>query len=151
MIIEHQKLKDLIEQSDNIVFFGGAGVSTESGVKDFRSPDGIYNMKFKYVLIASLMLAILVVGAVMDLGINDAEAITYLLGVPGFVVAIIGFIMTLSNIKGLKGLKGKAAEIAKKEYLDYITACGEYNRLVDEFINNRYKEIFEEAEQLING
>ncbi len=48
MIIEHQKLKDLIEQSDNIVFFGGAGVSTESGVKDFRSPDGIYNMKFKY-------------------------------------------------------------------------------------------------------
>ncbi len=42
------KLKELIDQSDNIVFFGGAGVSTESGVKDFRSADGIYSMKFDY-------------------------------------------------------------------------------------------------------
>ena len=45
---EIQQLKELIDRSRNIVFFGGAGVSTESGVKDFRSPDGIYNMKFKY-------------------------------------------------------------------------------------------------------
>lgn len=45
---ELQKLKTLIDESNNIVFFGGAGVSTESGVKDFRSEDGIYNMKFKY-------------------------------------------------------------------------------------------------------
>ena len=45
---ELEKLKQLIALSDNIVFFGGAGVSTESGVKDFRSEDGIYNMKFKY-------------------------------------------------------------------------------------------------------
>lgn len=43
-----ERLKALIEDSDNIVFFGGAGVSTESGIKDFRSKDGIYNMKFKY-------------------------------------------------------------------------------------------------------
>ncbi len=42
------KLRELIEESDNIVFFGGAGVSTESGIKDFRSADGIYNMKFDY-------------------------------------------------------------------------------------------------------
>lgn len=45
---EIQHLKTLIDQSNNIVFFGGAGVSTESGVKDFRSEDGIYNMKFDY-------------------------------------------------------------------------------------------------------
>ncbi len=45
---ELQKLKLLIEESENIVFFGGAGVSTESGVKDFRSADGIYSMKFDY-------------------------------------------------------------------------------------------------------
>ncbi len=45
---EIQKLKNLIDSSDNIVFFGGAGVSTESGIKDFRSADGIYNMKFDY-------------------------------------------------------------------------------------------------------
>ena len=42
------KLQDLIDHSDNIVFFGGAGVSTESGIKDFRSVDGLYHMKFKY-------------------------------------------------------------------------------------------------------
>ena len=43
-----QKLKELVEESDNIVFFGGAGVSTESGIPDFRSKDGLYNQKYKY-------------------------------------------------------------------------------------------------------
>lgn len=43
-----ETLKNWIETSDNIVFFGGAGVSTESGIKDFRSVDGLYHMKFKY-------------------------------------------------------------------------------------------------------
>ncbi len=38
----------LIEESDNIVFFGGAGVSTESNIPDFRSEDGLYNQKYKY-------------------------------------------------------------------------------------------------------
>ena len=42
------KLKAWIEESDNIVFFGGAGVSTESGIPDFRSVDGLYNQKWKY-------------------------------------------------------------------------------------------------------
>lgn len=41
-------LKDWIDQSDNIVFFGGAGVSTESGIPDFRSVDGLYNQKYAY-------------------------------------------------------------------------------------------------------
>ena len=43
-----EELQKLIDESDNIVFFGGAGVSTESGIKDFRSKDGLYNMKFEY-------------------------------------------------------------------------------------------------------
>ena len=43
-----RKLKDLIDGSDNIVFFGGAGVSTESGIPDFRSVDGLYNQTFRY-------------------------------------------------------------------------------------------------------
>lgn len=43
-----QNLKNLIEKSNNIVFFGGAGVSTESGIPDFRSKDGLYNQKYKY-------------------------------------------------------------------------------------------------------
>ena len=42
------RLRAAIKDSDNIVFFGGAGVSTESGIPDFRSADGIYNMKYKY-------------------------------------------------------------------------------------------------------
>lgn len=43
-----QKLKELVDGSDNIVFFGGAGVSTESGIPDFRSVDGLYNQTYKY-------------------------------------------------------------------------------------------------------
>lgn len=42
------KLKELVEGSDNIVFFGGAGVSTESGIPDFRSTDGLYHQQWRY-------------------------------------------------------------------------------------------------------
>ena len=43
-----QEFKEWIDESNNIVFFGGAGVSTESGIPDFRSKDGLYNQKYKY-------------------------------------------------------------------------------------------------------
>ena len=43
-----EKLKEMIDESNRIVFFGGAGVSTESGIPDFRSQDGLYNQKYKY-------------------------------------------------------------------------------------------------------
>ncbi len=43
-----QTLKEWVEQSDNVVFFGGAGVSTESGIPDFRSTDGLYNQQYDY-------------------------------------------------------------------------------------------------------
>ena len=43
-----ETLKQWIEESNHIVFFGGAGVSTESGIPDFRSTDGLYNQKFEY-------------------------------------------------------------------------------------------------------
>ena len=43
-----QKFKQLVEESNNIVFFGGAGVSTESGIPDFRSKDGLYNQQYDY-------------------------------------------------------------------------------------------------------
>lgn len=45
---ELETLKQWIEESDNIVFFGGAGVSTESGIPDFRSQDGLYNQEYDY-------------------------------------------------------------------------------------------------------
>ncbi len=43
-----KQLKTLVDQARSIVFFGGAGVSTESGIPDFRSTDGLYNQQWKY-------------------------------------------------------------------------------------------------------
>jgi len=43
-----RKLKEWVDASDNIVFFGGAGVSTESGIPDFRSTDGLYSQQYDY-------------------------------------------------------------------------------------------------------
>ena len=48
MADEMELLKEWIKTSKNIVFFGGAGVSTESNIPDFRSTDGLYNQKYKY-------------------------------------------------------------------------------------------------------
>lgn len=45
---EIAKLQEIIDDSENIVFFGGAGVSTESGIPDFRSADGIYHQQYRY-------------------------------------------------------------------------------------------------------
>ncbi len=45
---KYNELQALISGSNNIVFFGGAGVSTESGIPDFRSVDGLYNQKYSY-------------------------------------------------------------------------------------------------------
>lgn len=45
---EIERLQEMIDESSRIVFFGGAGVSTESNIPDFRSADGLYNMKYKY-------------------------------------------------------------------------------------------------------
>lgn len=45
---EVRRLQEIIEDSNNIVFFGGAGVSTESNIPDFRSADGLYQQKYKY-------------------------------------------------------------------------------------------------------
>ena len=44
----NEQLAQWVRESKRIVFFGGAGVSTESGIPDFRSPDGLYNTKYKY-------------------------------------------------------------------------------------------------------
>ncbi len=43
-----EQFKEAVAQCNSIVFFGGAGVSTESGIPDFRSTDGLYNQKYKY-------------------------------------------------------------------------------------------------------
>jgi len=44
----YEKLNQIISSASNVVFFGGAGVSTESGIPDFRSADGLYNTEYKY-------------------------------------------------------------------------------------------------------
>ena len=46
--VKVKKLQEIIDESQRIVFFGGAGASTESGIPDFRSVDGLYHQKFKY-------------------------------------------------------------------------------------------------------
>lgn len=46
--ITRKKLNAAVERAEKIVFFGGAGVSTESGIPDFRSTDGLYNQKYDY-------------------------------------------------------------------------------------------------------
>ena len=48
MTKEMETLRQWIAESDNIVFFGGAGVSTESGIPDFRSVDGLYHQQYRY-------------------------------------------------------------------------------------------------------
>ena len=53
------KLRDWINDSNNIVFFGGAGTSTESGIPDFRSQDGLYNLKYDYPLKQYLVIVFL--------------------------------------------------------------------------------------------
>lgn len=45
---DFEELQNVIDKSKRIVFFGGAGVSTESGIPDFRSVDGLYNQKYDY-------------------------------------------------------------------------------------------------------
>ena len=45
---EIKRLQEMVDESSSIVFFGGAGVSTESGIPDFRSVDGLYHMKYDY-------------------------------------------------------------------------------------------------------
>ena len=45
---DFERLKEIVDSSRRIVFFGGAGVSTESGIPDFRSQDGLYNQKYDY-------------------------------------------------------------------------------------------------------
>lgn len=45
---ETEEFQNIIERSDNIVFFGGAGVSTESGIPDFRSVDGLYHQEYEF-------------------------------------------------------------------------------------------------------
>ena len=45
---EIEALQQMVDESTKIVFFGGAGVSTESGIPDFRSVDGLYNQKYDY-------------------------------------------------------------------------------------------------------
>lgn len=47
-MVKTEKLVQWVKDSSNIVFFGGAGVSTESGIPDFRSVDGLYNQKYEY-------------------------------------------------------------------------------------------------------
>jgi NAD-dependent deacetylase len=126
-------LKKWIEESDNIVFFGGAGVSTESGIPDFRSVDGIYSQKYDYppetILSHSFFMAKpeefyrfyhdkMIIGGVKP---NRAHTRLAELEKEGKLKAVV-----TQNIDGLHQLAGskKVLELHGSTHRNYCMRCG---------------------------
>ena len=79
-----------VEESGNIVFFGGAGVSTESGIPDFRSVDGLYNQQYKYPPELSLS------GSMISISFfSDAPFINALIAVSVFPFLALPLMITI--------------------------------------------------------
>ncbi len=131
----NQKLEQLIAQSRRIVFFGGAGVSTESGIPDFRSVDGLYHQQYAYppetILSHSFFVRkpeefyrfyrekLLVEGAQP----NPAHRRLARLEAEGKLTAVI-----TQNIDGLHQAAGskKVLELHGSTLRNYCTACGKF-------------------------
>ncbi|MEG1448253.1 MAG: Sir2 family NAD-dependent protein deacetylase, partial [Oscillospiraceae bacterium] len=135
----NNNLKDIIKQSENIVFFGGAGVSTESNIPDFRSESGIYNEK-KYPYPPEVMLShsfyknhtsdffdfyfekMIYTSAKP----NDAHLSLAKLEREGKLKAVI-----TQNIDGLHQMAGSkmVLELHGSVHRNYCTKCGEFYNL----------------------
>ena len=130
-----QKLKSWVEESDNIVFFGGAGVSTESNIPDFRSVDGLYNQKYDYPpeTILSHSFFIRNTGEfyryykdkmlILDAKPNAAHIKLAELEKAGKLKAIV-----TQNIDGLHQVAGSKAvyELHGSVHRNYCTRCGKF-------------------------
>ena len=130
-----RQLKEWIDGSDNIVFFGGAGVSTESGIPDFRSVDGLYNQQYKYppetIISHSFYMRypeefyrfykdrMLFAGALP----NGAHKALARLEERGKLKAVI-----TQNIDGLHQMAGskEVLELHGSVYRNYCTRCGQF-------------------------
>ncbi len=135
-----EQLKDIVLNSKYVVFFGGAGVSTESGVPDFRSVDGLYNQKYDYppetILSHTFFMRhreaffkfyrdkLLIEGVEP----NTAHKSLAKLEEMGILKAIV-----TQNIDGLHQLAGSKSvyELHGSVYRNYCMSCGKFHSLED--------------------
>ena len=118
---ETAALQKWIEESSNIVFFGGAGVSTESGIPDFRSTDGLYNQQYDYRFYKNKMLF-------PEAKPNRAHMALAKLEREGKVKAVV-----TQNIDGLHQAAGsrEVLELHGSVHRNYCTRCGRFYSLDD--------------------
>ena len=134
IIIDGKTLKDMIEESSSIVFFGGAGVSTESGIPDFRSADGLYNQLYKYPPEVMLSHTFFMERTeeffqfyrdkmlYLSAEPNDAHKALAILEARGKLMAVI-----TQNIDGLHQKAGskRVLELHGSVYRNYCVSCGQ--------------------------
>jgi NAD-dependent deacetylase len=128
-------LQEMINDSKSIVFFGGAGVSTESGIPDFRSVDGLYNQKYDYPPEQILSHTFFVSNTkefydfyrdkmiCLDAKPNKAHLKLAELEKKGKLTAVV-----TQNIDGLHTLAGnkKVYELHGSVHRNYCTKCGKF-------------------------
>ena len=137
---ELETLQSWIDQSRSIVFFGGAGVSTESGIKDFRSPDGLYSQQYKYPPETIISHSFYVKNPeefyrfykkrmlFPDAKPNRAHLALAKLEEEGKLTAVI-----TQNIDGLHQMAGsrRVLELHGSVHRNYCTRCGKFYSLQD--------------------
>ncbi len=128
-------LQEMVNDSKSIVFFGGAGVSTESGIPDFRSVDGLYNQKYDYPPETILSHTFFVAKTeefykfyrdkmiCLDAKPNKAHLKLAELEAAGKLTAVV-----TQNIDGLHTLAGnkKVYELHGSVHRNYCTKCGKF-------------------------
>ncbi len=136
----YEALKKIINEAKRIVFFGGAGVSTESGIPDFRSVDGLYHQRYKYLPETILSHSFFVSHTdeffdfywekmiCMDAQPNKAHLALARLEEQGKLTAVV-----TQNIDGLHQKAGSKAvfELHGSVWRNYCTKCGKYYDLKD--------------------
>ncbi len=128
-----ENLQKIIDDTDNIVFFGGAGVSTESGIPDFRSADGLYNQKYKYPPETMLSRSFFL-GHTAEFYEFYREKILYLEAMPGKAHIKLAEMEQAGKLKAvitqnIDGLHQKAGsknvlELHGSVYRNYCMSCG---------------------------
>ena len=139
------KFKQMIEESNSIVFFGGAGVSTESGIPDFRSVDGLYNLKYKYPpeIILSHSFYKKYTSEFYDF---YKDKMLYLEAVPNYAHIYLAKLekegkLTAIVTQNIDGLHTKAGnknviELHGSIYRNYCSKCGEFYNVRDILSHN---------------
>ena len=132
---EIDKLIEMIKDSKNIVFFGGAGVSTESGLKDFRSSDGLYNEKYKYPPEEVLSHSFFInhTGEFYDFYRDKLNPNNYKPNITHYVLSKMEHNNMLSSVitQNIDGLHQKAGsknvlELHGSVHRNYCTKCGKF-------------------------